>query len=156
MLLGKRMIKVEPLGLAAKPEVPQIARGDLSPYGKMRKTIADDRSLPAGALSKAKWHALLPMLDLSHLNDSGSYYKDQLIARPQVAKKQEAPAAKPLVRPNLSDIPPIYQTRTMVELRQYDEEAGTFGTVSVPANVALRETRKDINILELLKKCIGG
>lgn len=92
VLIGQRNVPVEYKGLGARPEVPEVGRDTPSDYGRAQQALAARRDLPTGKMSGADWKRMVPEADLSHLSDTESYYKDQILAKPapQLAEVQHS------------------------------------------------------------------
>lgn len=75
----------------AKDIAPPVVSAP-SKYKQDLKAVMSDKSLPAGEMSGADWKKVMsakhPDIDLSHLDDTQTYYRDKLVAVPSVKKAE--------------------------------------------------------------------
>jgi hypothetical protein len=87
VMIGQRSIDVEYLGMT-KPEAPGVGQMPMSDYWSKVKAVNANKSLPGGKMSGADWKRMMPKLmpeiDVSHLDDTESYYKSGLVEKPEV------------------------------------------------------------------------
>jgi len=99
VMLGPRSMRVDYMGLNNNPEVPVAERGVPSAYKEKQSAIMSSRILPAGQLTGAEWKAIVPAVvpsvDVSHLDDSRMYYRDQIVKRP-VESQPRASERRPI------------------------------------------------------------
>lgn len=86
VMLGPRSMRVDYMGLNNNPDVPVAERDVPSAYKAKQSAIMSNRILPSGQLTGAEWKAIVPAVvpsvDVSHLDDSRMYYRDQIVKRP--------------------------------------------------------------------------
>jgi hypothetical protein len=94
ILLGERVETPTYIGIGSPQNVPLSGKAEKSAYGKLQQAIAANKSLPNGQMKGADWKrlmaALMPDMDVSHLDDEASYYKDQLVKKPKVGADNTA------------------------------------------------------------------
>jgi hypothetical protein len=109
ILLGERTQPVEYLGTNDRPEVAQAGTAEKSAFGKLQRSVMDNKSLPGGEMTGADWKRMMPKLmpeiDVSHLLDGQKYYKDQIVERQAKfsPKRDETPYGRAISKTLLSD-----------------------------------------------------
>jgi hypothetical protein len=87
VLLGKRSLEVEYLGRNSSPEAALAGKAEPSTFGQQLRAVAANNALPAGEMTGAEWKktmaTAMPELDVSHLDDAGRYYKNEIVKRPK-------------------------------------------------------------------------
>lgn len=97
IMLGRRAIPVEYKG-TGRPEVAPAERGQKSAYGQQQAEVNASKSLPAGQMKGSDWKrmmkALMPHIDVSHLNDDTTYYRSEIVAKPKMSPIRDTFHAK--------------------------------------------------------------
>lgn len=80
VLIGKHSVSV---AQEANPDVGAAGKVSLTGWKDQQQKVMENRALPGGQMTGADWKRLMPKLmpeiDVAHLDDAKSYYKDQLV-----------------------------------------------------------------------------
>lgn len=133
--LGQRTTPVEYLGIGGEHKVPRVAHANPSEYHTALKALAAERGLPMGKLTGEDWKRLipkiLPQIDVSHLDNAKSYYKDQLVPRPEISASEARALEKEDALPGRTQIHRAIDGAELATLRRAaarleSPEDGTF------------------------------
>lgn len=80
-------VRHEPFGYRGE-DLPRGERAKASDFWATKAAVENNRSLPDGMMPGASWKRIMgrvmPDVDVSHLDDEQTYYKDQIVKRPDV------------------------------------------------------------------------
>lgn len=104
VLIGKHLV---PVVQEANPDVSAAGKMSLSGWKDQQQKVMENRALPGGQMTGANWKrlmaAVMPEVDVSHLEDGKDYYKDQIVKAGGMAFsstdaniQHSAPRIKPL------------------------------------------------------------
>ena len=164
IMLGQRNMVVEYAG-TGRQTAEQPVQATPSTYGALQRLVANNRALPAGKMPGASWKrimsALMPEVDVSHLDDAKDYYRDGIVKRPKRADNTRRDIAPQTTAPSgavsFSERRVLDQVagKTITRTATIAETGETVQLKNQDAAAAIKQLRSDIEALDALRLCAG-